>query len=99
MVNIRTFGTFASQSKPTAVFDGVGGALLKGLTNVLPTASTIHAQGFLGGTEPLSFHTSLLMKGTTIKGFSSFNTETVKDPEKLAHALDEIGQMLHSPHF
>jgi len=85
--------------KTTAVFDGVGGGILNDMIDVIPGGSTIYAYGFLGDKIPLSFHTSLLMKGITIKGFNNFRTETVQDPAQLEQALDEISKMIHMPHF
>jgi NADPH:quinone reductase-like Zn-dependent oxidoreductase len=85
--------------KTTAVFDGVGGAILNDIIDVIPGGSTIYAYGFLGDKIPLSFHTSLLMKGITIKSFNNFKTETVQDPAQLEQALDEISKMIHMPHF
>jgi NADPH:quinone reductase len=83
----------------TAIFDGVGGALLTDIIGVIPAGATIYAYGFLDSDIPLSFHTSLLMKGITIKGFNNFKTETVQDHEQLAQALSEISKMIHMPHF
>ena len=84
----------------TAVFDGVGGALIGEVAKVLPHHSTIYTYGFLGGMEPMSVHTSLvLMKNLTIKGFGNFTTETVQNPEKLAKALKELREIIHLAHF
>ena len=95
----QKFATVAAELKTTAVFDGVGGELLSQLIPVLPAGSTVYAYGFLGGPVPVSFHTGMLTKGITIKGFSNFQTETVQDPEQLEHALDEISRLIHLPFF
>lgn len=93
------FAGLATELKTTAVFDGVGGELLSQLIPVLPAGSTVYAYGFLGGPAPVAFHTGMLTKGITIKGFSNFQTETVQNPEQLAEALDEISRLIHLPFF
>ena len=93
------FASACDRLGTTAVFDGVGGALLSELMPSLPAGATVYAYGFLGGGVPLSFHTGVLTKGITIKGFSNFNTETVQDHQQLATALDEINQVIRQPHF
>ncbi|CAM4046062.1 NADPH:quinone reductase [Pedobacter westerhofensis] len=95
----QQFAALANELKTTAVFDGVGGALLGELLNVVPAGSTIYAYGFLGGNIPVAFHTGILIKGITIKGFSNFNTATVQDHDQLALALEEISKIIHMPHF
>lgn len=93
------FATLAGQLKTTAVFDGVGGGLLSEILESAPPATTVYAYGFLGGSTPVSFHTGILIKGITIKGFSNFQTETVQDSRQLAAALDAISQVIQLPHF
>jgi NADPH:quinone reductase-like Zn-dependent oxidoreductase len=85
--------------RATAVFDGVGGAVLTNIIEMLPFGSTIFAYGWLGGGTPLTFHTSLLMKGLTVRGFNNYKTSTVQDPQKLEDALKDISSMLGAPHF
>jgi NADPH:quinone reductase-like Zn-dependent oxidoreductase len=89
----------AQQLQATAVFDGVGGALLNDIIPVLPFNSTIYVYGFLGGSTPLSFHASQLMRGITITGFSNFKTAIVQDRTRLQQALDDISRIIHLPHF
>jgi NADPH:quinone reductase len=89
----------AARLNTTAVFDGVGGAVLTDMMDVLPARSTIYCYGYLGGKTPLTFHTSLLTKGISIRGFGNFQTATVRDPEKLSTALTEISKLLPMPHF
>ena len=95
----QQFASLANELHTTAIFDGVGGSLLSEIVNSAPPKSTVYAYGFLGGNTPLSFHTSILMKGITIKGFSNFNTETVQNHEKLELALSEISEIIPMPHF
>jgi NADPH2:quinone reductase len=95
----ESFSALAGQLKTTAVFDGVGGNLLSEILESAPPATTVYAYGFLGGSTPVSFHTGILIKGITIKGFSNFRSATVQNPQQLAAALDEISKVIHLPHF
>lgn len=87
------------QQATTAIFDGVGGEILNRIVDVLPFNSTIYSYGYLGGKTPFSFHTSLLMKGITIKGFGNFRTKTVQNPQLLEKALIDISKIIEMPHF
>ncbi len=87
------------QLATTAVFDGVGGELMNQMMDVLPFNATVYCYGYLGGKTPLAFHSSLLMKGITIKGFGNFRTRTVQDPKLLQKALRDISAMIDMPHF
>lgn len=93
------FAALSAELKTTAIFDGVGGGLLSEILELAQPGTTVYAYGFLGGATPVSFHTGILVKGITIKGFSNFKTETVLDHTQLASALEEISQVLHLPHF
>ena len=95
----RQLGSLAAELSATAVFDGVGGAALNPILEVLPVNSTVYAYGYLGGSAPLSFHTSLLQRGLTITRFSNFRTATVEDPRRLEQALLDIGGLIHEPYF
>lgn len=83
----------------TAVFDGVGGAILNDIIDVLPSNTTIYAYGFLGGATPLTVHTSALIRGITIKGFSNFRSGTVLNLSELEKAMKDISEIIHMPHF
>lgn len=89
----------AQELKATAIFDGVGGAILNNIVDVLPFGTTIYAYGYLGGETPFSFHTSILMKGITIKAFSNFRSSTVQNPNNLQKALKDIESIINMPHF
>ncbi|WP_159445132.1 zinc-binding dehydrogenase [Filimonas lacunae] len=89
----------AQELQTTAVFDGVGGAALNSVMEVLPAGTSVYSYGYLGGGEPLNFHTRVLMKGITLKGFSNFRTATVKEPLLLEQALSELGKIIGNPHF
>lgn len=89
----------SQELKATAVFDGVGGEILNTIIDVLPFGSTIYAYGYLGGQTSFSFHTSILMKGITIKGFANFRTQTVQNPHSLEAALEDISSIIDMPHF
>jgi NADPH:quinone reductase len=89
----------AEQLKITVVFDGVGGATLSTIINVLPFNTSIYCYGFLDKETPLSFHTTTLMRGITIKGFSNFRTPTVQNPANLEKALRDISKILDQSYF
>jgi NADPH:quinone reductase len=89
----------AQELQATAVFDGVGGSILNNIIDILPFGTTIYAYGWLGGQPPLSFHTSLLMKGLTIRGFNNYRTATIQNPQLLQEALNDISRLLGTPHF
>jgi NADPH:quinone reductase-like Zn-dependent oxidoreductase len=90
---------FSQQLSATAVFDGVGGEILNQMIEVLPFNSTIYCYGYLGGKTPLTIHTSILMKGITIKGFGNFKSKTVQNPQLLEKALSDISAIIEMPHF
>jgi NADPH:quinone reductase-like Zn-dependent oxidoreductase len=83
----------------TAVFDGVGGDVLNKIIEAIPNNSVIYCYGFLGGGTALIIHTSLLMRGIAIKGFSNFRTQTVRDLQDLGKALKDISGIITMPHF
>lgn len=85
--------------RTTAVFDGVGGAILNVIIDLLPNGTTIYAYGFLGGQPPLIVHTSALIRGITIKGFSNFRSGTVLNLTQLEKAMKSISEIIHMPHF
>ncbi len=84
----------------TAIFDGVGGQILNLILPLIPRSSVIYSYGYIGDGVPFTFHTSTLaVKNVTIRPFANTSTDTVKDPEKLAKALKDIGELIHQPHF
>jgi NADPH2:quinone reductase len=87
-----------SRVAATAVFDGVGGALLTRLVPRLAQGSTVYSYGYLGGHDvPLELPTTMLMtKQLTLRSFSNFASATVRD--HLEDALREIGALLALPH-
>jgi NADPH2:quinone reductase len=94
------FADLAVRLGATAVFDGVGGALITGIAAALPMNSTIYCYGFLAGEVPLSLPSMLLMrKNLTLKRFSNFESSTVRDPEKLDAALLGLHSCIDDPLF
>jgi len=83
----------------TAIFDGVGGEILNKIVDLLPFNSTIYCYGYLGGQTPLTIHTSVLMRGMTIKGFGNFRTKTVQNTQSLEKALKDLSEIITMPHF
>ena len=92
-------GEMSQKMGTTAIFDGIGGEILNKIMDTIPNNSVIYCYGFLGGGTPLTIHTSLLMRGITIKGFSNFRTTTVQDPQNLEKALKDISGIIQMPHF
>lgn len=95
-----TLAALAAELQATAVFDGVGGALLGTLVPSLPANTTIYFYGFLGGNTPISIPSVFfMMKNLTMKRFSNFESSTVKDPHKLVAALRTLGDVIDDPLF
>jgi NADPH:quinone reductase-like Zn-dependent oxidoreductase len=90
----------ALRRSATAVFDGVGGALLTRIAPHLAQCSTVYSYGYLGGHDvPVQLPTTLLMtKSLTLRSFSNFASLTVQDPKQLDAALRHIGELLALPH-
>jgi NADPH2:quinone reductase len=90
----------ASELGITAIFDGVGGDLIGKIAPSLPMNSTIYFYGFLGGSVPISISSVLfMMKNLSMRRFSNFDSETVKDRGKLVLALKAIEQVIDDPLF
>jgi len=90
----------AQSLNATAVFEGVGGELLSRILPLLPRNSNIYTYGYVGGPASLTFHTSILtMKDITIRPFSNYNTDTVRNVDTLEAAMKEISGFIHLPHF
>lgn len=84
----------------TAVFDGIGGTFLSKILRALPPKSTVYFYGFLSGTEKVEFNSALFMfKNLTMKRFSNFESETVKNKEKLAAMLKDLEGCIEDPMF
>ncbi len=85
---------------PTAVFDGIGGALASRVAPSLPPDSTLFCYGALDATHPLTIPSRLLMtKRLAVRPFANFRTPTVMDPDALRAALADISRLLGAPHF
>lgn len=96
----RDLATLAQTLQATAIFDGVGGQVLNGLIPLLPYGSVVYSYGYIGDAEPLTLAMSTLaVKFISIRPFSNFMTDTVKDPVQLESALEAIGKMIRQPHF
>ncbi|MET4261692.1 NADPH2:quinone reductase [Bradyrhizobium sp. S3.12.5] len=94
----QKLGTLAAQLETTAVFDGVGGALITRIAPHLVMNSTIYVYGFLGAKVPVS--TLLVMgKNLTIRRFSNFESATVKNRSRLSAALRDLEGQIENPMF
>jgi NADPH:quinone reductase len=92
--------TLAEALGTTAVFEGVGGELPGRLAPLLPPSSTIYFYGFLGGTAPFALPSRLVvMKNLTLKSFSNFASATVREPERLRRALENLQSVIDNPLF
>jgi NADPH2:quinone reductase len=92
--------TLAQALGTTAIFEGVGGELPGLLAPLLPMNSTIYFYGFLGGTTPFALPSVLLsMKNLTLKSFSNFASATVREPERLKRALENLQPVIDNPLF
>ncbi len=89
----------AEQLGATVVFDGVGGTVLSKIVDILPFNTSIFSYGFIDKETPFSFHTTTLMRGITIKGFSNYRTATVQDPVQLEAAFQDISAIIDQPFF
>jgi NADPH2:quinone reductase len=84
----------------TAVFDGVGGALISQIVGALPLRSSIYFYGFLARPEKVAFHPTVFMfRDLTMRRFSNFKSLTVKDKEKLAGMLKDLEGLIEDPLF
>ena len=90
----------AEELKTTAVFDGVGGALITRIAPCLPRNATVWFYGFLAGLVPVSVSSATFMtKNLTMKPFSNFNSATVRDTAKLQEALEYLHTQIADPLF
>ena len=90
----------AAELGTTAVFDGVGGALLERIIPSLPMRSTVYCYGFLGGPAPFSISSAtFMMKDLAMRRFSNFESGTVKRPERLVAALKALEGVIDDPAF
>ncbi|PQE04389.1 alcohol dehydrogenase protein [Rutstroemia sp. NJR-2017a BVV2] len=86
---IRDLQQMAQELGTTAVFDGVGGALISKMLGALPPQSSISFYGSLSGAEKVEFPSSIvIMKDLTMRRFSNFNSATVK--ERLGDMLKDL---------
>ena len=91
----NAFATLSERLGASAVFDGLGGDIVGRLAPHLPQNSTFYFYGFLGGPAPIALQTSLfMMKNLTMKRFSNFESDTVKDSQKLAVALANLQERI-----
>jgi NADPH:quinone reductase-like Zn-dependent oxidoreductase len=95
---IRDLEQTARELGKTAVFDGVGGALISKMLGALPPQSSIFFYGFLSGAEKVEFPSAVfMMKDFTMRRFSNFHTVTVK--ERLGDMLKDLERCIDDPLF
>jgi NADPH:quinone reductase len=94
------FAALSERLQATAVFDGVGGALIGRLAPLVAANSTFYLYGFLGGPTPIAIPSVLfMMKNLTLKRFSNFASPTATDPARLATALRDLEGLIGDPLF
>jgi NADPH:quinone reductase len=95
-----TFERIAQELGTTAVFDGVGGDVISRIAPRLPMSSTVWFYGFLAGAEPVAVPSAVFMsKNLEMKPFSNFNSQTVRDAQKLSTALQFLSSVIADPLF
>ena len=88
----------AAELRTTAVFDGVGGALLTRILPILPMNATAYVYGFLDRSTPISLSPMHLMGlNLTLRRFANLESATVSEPDKLAVALEAIEVLIDDP--
>ena len=96
----KQLADMAQRLDATAVFDGVGSALLAGILDAFPRHTTIYSYGYLGGFAPLAMPLGLIMKmDLTLRSFGNFTSKTVSDPTRLDSALAALAGIIREPYF
>lgn len=81
-----------------AVFDGLGGALTGRLMPHLPMNATVYLYGMLDAAAAIAVPArSLMSRNLTLRRFSNFNTETVRNPLRRAAALADLEGVIGEP--
>jgi len=97
------FESLSQELNATAVFDGVGGALLGRIIPLLPYESTTYSYGFLASyssDDVVKTYTHILFgKNIKLDSYGVMRNETVRNTEKLKIALNDIKGFVHLPHF
>ncbi len=97
---LRNLEQLARELGATAVFDGVGGSLISQMIGALPPRSSIFFYGFLSGAEMVTFHSSIfMMKDTTMRRFSNFDSPSVRDEKSLVNMLADLENCIDDPLF
>ncbi|RDW77812.1 NAD(P)-binding protein-34 [Coleophoma cylindrospora] len=95
---LRDLEQKAQELGTTAVFDGIGGALISKILGALPRQSSIFFYGFLSGAEKVEFPSAIfMMKEYTMRMFKNSETVTVK--EKLRDMLKDLEGCIDHPLF
>lgn len=90
----------AAELNATAVFDGVGGALIGAIVPSLPMNATIYFYGFLDGATPFAVPSvQFMLKNLTMRPFSNFASRTVTEPARLQAALAALETVIADPMF
>ncbi|WP_186072203.1 alcohol dehydrogenase catalytic domain-containing protein [Burkholderia gladioli] len=84
----------------TAVFDGLGGALINRIAPHVPMNTSVYIYGALDASTPVTIPSRLfLSRNLAVNRFSNFNSATAKDPARLAAAMAELRDVIADPLF
>jgi NADPH2:quinone reductase len=97
---VAALTALAAELGTTAVFDGVGGALLGRVLPALPMNALVSIYGFLGGAAQMTFDPMLVMdRNLTIRRFANMECETLRDLDRRRAAFAEIESFVAEPPF
>lgn len=84
----------------TAVFDGLGGALINRIAPHVPVNTSVYIYGTLDASTPVTIPSRFfLSRNLSVKRFSNFNSVTAKDPARLAAAMADLRDAIAAPLF
>ena len=93
-------GQAAETLGTTAVFDGLGGALINRIAPHVPMNTSVYIYGTLDGSVPVTIPSRLfLSRNLAVRRFSNFNSVTAKDPARLAAAMADLRDVIADPLF
>ncbi|MFP3504671.1 alcohol dehydrogenase catalytic domain-containing protein [Burkholderia sp. SIMBA_062] len=93
-------GQLAESLATTAVFDGLGGAVINRIAPHVPMNTSIYIYGTLDASVPVTIPSRLFMsKNLVVKRFSNFSSATAKDPARLAAAMVDLRTVIADPLF
>lgn len=93
-------GQLAETLGATAVFDGLGSALINRIAPHVPVSTEVYIYGTLDASVPVTIASRLfLRRNLAVKRFSNFNSATAKNPARLTAAMAELRDVIADPLF